>query len=98
MQTQLTGIASVITEISENSLSLIDFTRCINEAVLCSRNNDVDHIREEAVKSVDGRIKVNVDPIVHRLPAKMHFPVEFHVISNIHLHNSRAFTHRYKTV
>jgi hypothetical protein len=46
IQKQLGGTASVIKDVSGKSTSLPDFTHCINNAILCSGSNDVDHISE----------------------------------------------------
>jgi hypothetical protein len=42
---------------SEKGWSVIDSTRCINKAILCSWSSDVNHIGEQVVNSVDGQIK-----------------------------------------
>jgi hypothetical protein len=59
IQKQLTGIASLIKDMSGKSTSLIGSARFINEAILCSRNNDADHISEEVCNSLDGQIKTD---------------------------------------
>jgi hypothetical protein len=45
VETQCTGNASLINEMSGNSTSVIDFTHCINKAILHYGNN-VDSIGE----------------------------------------------------
>jgi hypothetical protein len=39
------------------SASVIDSTHCIIKAILCSGNNDVEHMSEEIAKSLGGQIK-----------------------------------------
>jgi hypothetical protein len=48
-------------------------------------SNDIYHIREEVFTSLDGQIKINIDTILYMPSAKIYFPVEFQVISNIFL-------------
>jgi hypothetical protein len=48
---------------AEKTAPRIDSTHCIHEAILCSGNNDVDHISGKFLNSVNGKIKINVDPI-----------------------------------
>jgi hypothetical protein len=43
------GIASLIMEMSGKTMSAIDPRHCTNEALLCTGNNDVDHIREDVL-------------------------------------------------
>jgi hypothetical protein len=43
----------------------------------------VDHISEEVHNYIDGKFKISLDPILYRPSAKIYFPVEFKVISNI---------------
>jgi hypothetical protein len=77
IQKQLMVIGSLITEISGECTSVTDSIRCSNKAVLCFGSNDVDHIREEVVNSLDGRIKMDVDPIPYRPSVMIHFPLKF---------------------
>jgi hypothetical protein len=46
---------------------------------------DVDHISEDIPKSVDGQIEIRIDPILHTPSVKIHFTLEFQVISNTFL-------------
>jgi hypothetical protein len=48
--------------------------------MLCSENNDIDHIRERIINSLEGQVKISLNPILHRPSAKTHFPLEFKVI------------------
>jgi hypothetical protein len=66
IQKQLTDIAKLIKEMPGKSTAIIDSTRCINTAILCSRIHDVDHIIEEVRNTLDGIIQTNVDAILHR--------------------------------
>jgi hypothetical protein len=68
VQKQLMGIASLVKEIRRKSLSVIDSTFCINNAILCSGTNDVGHISEGVLNSPDGNILLNW-PIGHFLCA-----------------------------
>lgn len=38
---------------SRQGVSLTDSTHCITKAILCPKNNDVDHIDEEAFNRLD---------------------------------------------
>jgi hypothetical protein len=69
-QTQHMGSASLLNEVSGNSISVIDFTHCINKAILFLGNN-VDRISEEGLNSVGGPIKISGD----RPSVNMYFPV-----------------------
>jgi hypothetical protein len=57
----LIGIVSVIKEMPGNNTSDVDSTLCVSKAVLFSGHNDVDHIGEEVLNSLDEKIKVSVD-------------------------------------
>lgn len=39
---------------------VIDSTQCINKAILCPRNNDVDHISEEDRNKLHGQVKTDL--------------------------------------
>jgi hypothetical protein len=43
------NIISLIMEKSGKTMPAIDPTHCTNEAILCTGNNDVDHIREDVL-------------------------------------------------
>lgn len=61
--------------------SVIDSTYCINKAFLCSGNNDIGHIREVLYS----QIKISIDSIPYRPSPKIHWPLEFQVMSDIFL-------------
>jgi hypothetical protein len=46
---------------SENNATVIDCTYCINKEMLCSGSNDVNHVSEEVLNSLDGQIERSVD-------------------------------------
>lgn len=46
VQKQLMGTVSLIYEVSVSSTSARDSTCCINKAISCQENNDVDHNSE----------------------------------------------------
>jgi hypothetical protein len=54
--TQLMDIASLIKEMSGRSKSINASTHCINKPILCSGNNEVHHISEQVLNSLDGQI------------------------------------------
>jgi hypothetical protein len=54
-------------------VSAIDSTHCINKVISCSGSNDVAHTGEEVPNSLDGQIKINVNPAPQRPSVKMHF-------------------------
>jgi hypothetical protein len=74
------SIASLIKE-KLGKTSVTDYTYCINKAILFFGSTDND-TREEVLDSLNEQSKRSVDSSPYR-PAKMHFPVEFPVISNI---------------
>jgi hypothetical protein len=75
IQQQHMRIASVIKEIPGKSSAAVYFTHRINKTILCKINNDVGHI-SEVLNSLDGRIKIRIDPILSRHSTKIHFPME----------------------
>jgi hypothetical protein len=81
IQKQLTRIALLIEQMSGKCTSLIDSTRCINKTVLWSGSNVVDHINDEVLNSLYGKIKISAD--LYRISGKTHFPVEFQFMTNI---------------
>jgi hypothetical protein len=89
MALELMVIASLIREISGKCTSVADSIHCSSKAILCSGSNDVDHIRKEVVSSLDGQIKMDVDPILYRPSVMIHFPLKFQVISDIFLFDWR---------
>jgi hypothetical protein len=75
IQKQLAGIASLFKEIwGKIPTCVIDSTLHINKTILCSGSNYIDHISEEFLNSLDGQIKINVDPILYRFFCKDTFP------------------------
>jgi hypothetical protein len=69
-----------------NNTSEVDSTHCVSKSTLFSGHNDVVHIGEEILSSLDEKIKVSVDcSMLGRFFAKIHFAVEFQAISNIFL-------------
>jgi hypothetical protein len=49
--------ASLMKEMSGESLSVIDSIHSINKAILCSRSNDANCIREEILNTLDKQVK-----------------------------------------
>jgi hypothetical protein len=47
------SIALLITEISEKGASAVDFTHSINKEMLCPWSNDINHISEVSLNSLD---------------------------------------------
>jgi hypothetical protein len=41
-------------------MTVIYFTHCINEAILCPVGNDTDHIAEEILKNFNGHVKTSL--------------------------------------
>jgi hypothetical protein len=70
---------------SRKNISVIDPPHFINKAIVCSGSNNVDHINAEVLNGLENRLKINVDPSLPGLYAKIHSPFEFQVISNIFL-------------
>jgi hypothetical protein len=68
---QFIRIASLIKEISGKNASAIDITHYNNKAILYSGNNDIDHISEEVLNSLDGQIKISVHSILYRPSGKI---------------------------
>jgi hypothetical protein len=79
------GIVLLIRNMSEKSASVIDCTHYIHKAILCSGSNDVHHIREEVLNTLEGQIKINVGPILSMSSGKIYFPVQFQAIFNVFL-------------
>jgi hypothetical protein len=77
------GTAPLINEMLKKCTYEIDSTYCINEAILCSGNNDVDHISEEVRNNVDEQMQTRADPFLYRPYAKGHFPMGSRIISDI---------------
>jgi hypothetical protein len=82
---QLVSSASLIMGMSGKSISAIYATYCFNKAMLCLGINDVAHVSEEYSKSLDGEMKISEDRVPYG-----HFPVEFHVVSNIFMGADRG--------
>jgi hypothetical protein len=55
--------ASIINEMPGKGISRIYSIQCINKANLCSGNYDVDQPNKEILSSLDGQIKISLDPI-----------------------------------
>jgi hypothetical protein len=81
-QKQLMCIALLIKQMSGKSTSVIDPTHCINKALLCLGSN-VNHSSEKVLNSLEGQIKINIDPILYRPSAKIHFPRMLQIMSNV---------------
>jgi hypothetical protein len=64
IQIHLQGFVSLIEERSGNTMSVIESTRCINEAIIYSRISDVGHDSEELFKCFDRKIKISLDKIL----------------------------------
>jgi hypothetical protein len=60
------GTILLIKETPEKSLSLIYSTHCNNKAALCTGSNNADHFRADVLNSLDGKIKISVNPFQHR--------------------------------
>jgi hypothetical protein len=106
------GSMLVIKENSREDYTCVsDFIHCINTAIPSSGTNEVDHVTEYIATSLNGEIKIHVNPILYRPPRKTHFSVKIQVMSDVHvqatsrrpsrcygnpkLHNFRAFTQYY---
>jgi hypothetical protein len=76
-------IVLINTKMSGESTSIIDSTFCSNKTILCLGNNDVDHISEGVLNSLEGQDKINLDPILYRSSEETSFLLDFQVISNI---------------
>jgi hypothetical protein len=57
------GTASLIKKMPGKSVSVTDFTHCINKAILHSGNNDVNCTSEGVHNSLDEQIRKSVDSI-----------------------------------
>jgi hypothetical protein len=58
------GIVSPIKETSGKSTSVIDSTHCVYKEILCY--SVVDHVNNEVLNSLDGQLKIIIDPILYR--------------------------------
>lgn len=83
IQKQHMDFASVIKDKSGNSISITDSTHCINKTNLWSGKNDDNHINEVVLNDLDRQIKISIVPMQFRPSVKVHFPVEFQVISDM---------------
>jgi hypothetical protein len=66
--------------LGEIPISVIDSAHWINKAILYSRNNDVEDVRDEVLDSLDGKIKVSADPFSISLVHCSLFPSRVHVL------------------
>jgi hypothetical protein len=68
------GIASLISDTSGKSSSVIDSTYFISKVTfVLTKYNDADHISEEVFNISYSQIKMGVDPILYKPSAKMYY-------------------------
>jgi hypothetical protein len=73
-------------EIPGKFTAVINFMHCIDKAMLSSGTNEVQLIIKDIATSLDGQIKIRVNPILYRPSKKTHFPVEIQVMSDAQVH------------
>jgi predicted DNA-binding helix-hairpin-helix protein len=77
-------IASLVKEMSAKTTTVTDSIHRIYKTSLLAASS-YDHNSEEVLNSLNGKIKISVDPIqlAYTPSANIHFPVDFQVICNI---------------